>query len=234
MGRIVKINPNSVFASLSEYPGLEGMIHISEVVGGWVRDIRQYVKADQEIVALVISQEPLSLSLKRVNPKQRVSKMKEWGLEKRAEKMLELASKQVGKTADQAYEEAGFILQERFGTLFEAFKTSLTKPEKLEKLVSPAWADAIRDVAEKNIEQKEFEFRAKLHVRAPGPEGIEKVKEFLKKADKLKLDPHYIAAPNYLVRYRTKDPKKGLKEFHEKLDSLVAESGIEVSYTEEK
>jgi translation initiation factor 2 subunit 1 len=232
--KISKINPNSVFATLSEYPGLEGMVHISEIATGWVRDIRQHVKQDQETVAIILTSQPLSLSFKRVNPKQKASKLREWDAERRAEKMLEMTSRQLGKTLDQAYEEVGFILQERFGTIFEAFKLSLIKPEKLTKIVSQEWIDVMCEVAEKTIMQKEFTFSAKLDVRSYVPHGIECIRNVLRKAEKSGLKVHYVAAPSYLVRYSTKDPKKGLKEMNEKLDKLVGENDVEVKYIVEE
>jgi translation initiation factor 2 subunit 1 len=224
VAKIVKLNPNSAFAQLLEYGG-EGMIHISEVASGWIRDIRHFIKQDQEVVALIIRKDPLSLSLKRVNPRMRDAKLKEYNLEKRAEKILEMASQKFGKTLDQGYEEVGFMLQERFGSMYAAFKESLSKPEKLEKALPKEWFDAIYEVAQKSIEQKEFEFRAKLFLKSYAPDGISEIREILKKVERAKMDVHYIAAPQYLVKYHTRDPKKGTREFTDKLNKIVSEAG---------
>jgi len=223
IAKIVKINPNSAFAQLSEY-NVEGMIHISEVASGWVRDIRHFVKPNQEVAAIVTRQEPLSLSLKRASSQQRAQKLKEYNMEKRAEKMLEIVGQKLGKTLEQSYDEVGFLLQERFGSMYEAFKESLSKREKLEKVLPKEWVDAIVEVAEKSIEQKEFEFTAKLFLRSYASNGVEAIREMLQKVEHAKLDVRYIAAPQYLVKYRTLDPKKGGKEFVDKLNKLVAEA----------
>ena len=131
--KVVKINPHSVFARLEEYDK-EGMIHISEVSSGWVRDIRQYVKIGQDIIAKVLNaEEGVTLSIKRVTPHQRTQKIKEYKLDQRAEKMLELVGQKLGKTTDQAYEEVGYTMQEKFGSLYEAFRLSLQKPENLKR-----------------------------------------------------------------------------------------------------
>lgn len=229
IGRIVRINPNSAFAELTEY-GVEGMIHISEIAPGWVRDIRHFIKPNQEIVAVVMRTEPLTLSIKRVNAKQKAAKIKEYNLEKRAEKMLEMTAQKLGKSLAQAYEEIGFILQERFGSMYEAYKAILTSPEKVQKILKPDWFEAVKEIAEKSIEQKEFEFKAKLTLRSLAPDGINIIKEVLKKAEKAKLVVRYIAAPNYLIKYRTKDPKKGSREFTDKLDKIVAEKDVQAEY----
>ena len=45
----------------------------------------------------------------------------------------------------------------------------------------------------------------------------------------MKIDVTYISAPEYLMKYKTKDPKKGMKEFEEKLKTIVSEAE-EASY----
>ena len=78
--KIDKLSPNSATAILIEY-NIEGMIHISEVFSGWVRDIRNHIKSGQQVVAKVtrVDEERkfISLSLKRVDNKQEKDKIKE-------------------------------------------------------------------------------------------------------------------------------------------------------------
>ncbi len=221
--KITRLNPNSAFAELEEY-NREGMIHISEVSSGWVRDIRQFVRIGQSVIAKVmrVDDQHISLSLKRVDAKQENDKIKEYKMNQRAEKMLELAAARLKKTLDQAYEEVGFLLQEKFGNLYEGFTASMENLETLKSRGVPdKWISVLREVAEKNIEQKEFIFRAKLTVRTSKPNGINIIKDVLKGIKKSGLDVHYIAAPNYLVKMRTKNAKKGYREFHEKLEKIA-------------
>jgi len=218
---IGRINPNSVYASIEEY-NKEGLIHISEISSGWVKDIRKYVKPGQVVVAKVMRIEDIiSLSIKRVDRKQENDRMKEFRLNQRAEKMLELVAKQLGKTLDMAYKEVGYMLQENYGSLYEAFKVALQNPKKLqERGVPEVWIKPLREIAEKNIEQKEFEFRATISVTTGEPSGIVLIKKALLEAQSMGLRVTYIAAPEYLVKYSTKNAKKGEKVFGEKLEKL--------------
>lgn len=228
--KVDRINPHSANVKIVEY-NLEGMVHISEISSGWVRDIRNHIKLDQIYVAKVIRLEEnnVVLSLKRVDSRQEKDKIKDYKLGQKAEKMLELAAKKMGKSLDQAYEEIGYKLQDIFSSLFEAFKLSLQKPETLKKRGVPdKWIEVIREVAEKSIEQKSFEFRAKLFIRSNEPGGISIVKSILAEAEKSGLEVKYIAAPEYLVGYVTKDAKKGEKEFMEKLGRLESSKAAEV------
>jgi len=234
--KITRINPNSAFARLDEYDK-EGMIHISEISSGWVRDIRQYVKPNQSVIAKVVrlneSAGEISLSLKRVDDKQQNEKMKEYNLNKKAEKMLEIAAKAMGMTLDKAYTEVGYTMQESFGSLYDGFKAALKNPKLLEKRGIPIkWIPQLIEIAKKSIEQKEFEFRSRLFVKSLKSDGIIHIRSLLQQAEKSGLEVKYIAAPEYLVKYKTLDAKKGEKEFEEKLSKIVTlgKPDIEVSY----
>ena len=224
--KVENINPHSAFLRLQEY-GIEGMVHISEVSSGWVRDIRNHVKIGQTVVAKVtrIDGNNISLSLKRVDEKQRNDKIRESNFEEKAEKMLELAAKQLDKTLEEAYEEAGYILQEKFGTIYEGFRKSMTH-NIVERGIPQQWATVIKEVAEKSITQKEFVFKARLFVKTLKPGGVNVIKGILGEVEKNGLEVRYIAAPEYLVRYKTKNAKQGRKHFAEALENLSGDAEI--------
>ena len=229
--KISKINPHSAFAYLEEYD-TEGMIHISEVSSGWVKDIRNYVKTGQTVVAKVtrVEDNHVSLSLKRVDRKQENNKTKEYRLNQRAEKMLELTAAAMKKSLDKAYEEVGYALQENFGSLYEGFRASIQSPHLLrEKGIPEKWVEQIKAVAEKTIIQKEFEFKARLFVKSYKTDGLAIIKRLLANAEKTGLDVRYISAPEYLVKFRTMNAKKGEREFTEKLKALSSKDA-EVSF----
>ena len=229
--KISKINPHSAFAYLEEY-GTEGMIHISEVSSGWVKDIRNFVKVGQTGVAKVmrIEDNHISLSLKRVDRNQENNKTKEYRLNQRAEKMLQMTAQAMKKTLDKAYEEVGFDLQDSFGSLYEGFKAALVNPQLLkERGVPEKWIEQMKIVAERTIVQKEFEFKARLFVKTYKPNGINIIKKILSAAEEDGLEVKYIAAPEYLVKYKSMNAKKGEREFVEKLEKLKSKD-VEASF----
>lgn len=229
--KISKVNPHSAFAYLEEY-GVEGMIHISEISSGWIRDIRNFVKVGQTAVAKVtrIDEQHVSLSLKRVDKKQENNKIKDYRLNQRAEKMLQLAADALKKSLDKAYEEVGFALQENFGSLYEGFKASLTNQQLLkDRGIPEKWIEQLKAIAEKTIVQKEFEFKARLYVKTYKEQGISIIKSALADAEKKGLQVKYIAAPEYMVKFKSMNAKKGEKEFIEKLESIKSKDA-EISF----
>ncbi len=231
--RISRINPHSAFAIMEEYD-IEGMVHISEITSGWVRDIRQFVKTGETKVAKVLSVDDrgrVSLSLKRVGDLDKNRKMKSYRMEHRAEKMLELAAQMLNKKPEEAYKEVGSKLMEGIGSLYEGFLAAMQKPDSLLKMGIPEkWIAVLKEIAEKNIEQKEFEFKAKLAIKTFKPAGIYVIKSILSEAEKMHLKVHYIAAPSYFVKYSSKNAKKGEKEFQEKLSRLAENKEADVSF----
>ncbi len=230
--KVEKINPNSAYLTLEEY-GVQGMVHISEVSSGWIKDIRNHLKVGQTVIAKVtrIEDRNISLSIKRVDEKQKKDRIREYNFDGKAEKMLELAAKKLGKTLDEAYSEAGYLLEEKFGSMYEGFKKTLTS-DISERGVPKEWAAVIKEIAEKNIEQKEFEFRAKLFIRTSKPNGISIVKNILLDVEKKGFDVRYIAAPEYLVKYRTKNAKQGRKQFTSMLEKLSGDAEIKYEIIE--
>ncbi|MEM7821706.1 MAG: S1 RNA-binding domain-containing protein, partial [Candidatus Aenigmatarchaeota archaeon] len=90
---VEKLSPYAAWCKLIEYPGVEGMIHVSEVAGKWVHDIRDFIKINKQYVAKVIKVDYqknfVNLSLKRVSKQDEKEKMNFFRKEQRAEKLLE-------------------------------------------------------------------------------------------------------------------------------------------------
>lgn len=238
LGEVVSITPYSASVKLEDYD-LTGMIHISEIASGWVKDIRKHVKEGQTVVVKVMfvdkEKEHVGLSIKRVNEKQKHDKIKEKKQEQKAEKMFDMVAKEL-KAKKKEKEEIREKIKEEFGSLYVAFEKVMKNASILTSRGIPEnWIENIKEIAERNTTKKEYEFKAKLFVKSHESNGLEIVKKILKEAEK-HFDVTYISAPEYLIKMKTNDPKKGEQEFTEKLDkikefgnSLDAEVTYEIS-----
>jgi len=223
---VERITPFAAWCNLDEYEG-EGMIHVSEVSGKWVHDIREFVKPKKQYVAKVVQvdyqKNVVNLSLKRVSLNDEKLKLNSYRRSQRAEKMLELAAKELGKNLEQAYEEVGYLLQEKFGELYVAFEEAKENKENLiKKGVSKQWADAIFDIVEKNLQEREIVIKAELELKSYEPDGIKKIKEILDGIkQKTGATVKYISAPNYRIEVVGKDPKVMEKKLVQELEKIV-------------
>jgi translation initiation factor 2 subunit 1 len=217
---VVKITEVTQFAAwcdLLEYDA-KGIIPISEAAGKWIFDVHEIVKEGEVRVAKVIKVEEdkklVHLSLKRVSKADEKEKINDFKKEERGEKLLEMAAKSLRKNLQQAYEEVGYLLKEKFGSLYDAIVNIKKNYSRLEKLKVPKeWLDAISEIVEKSIREKEVELNFELEIKSLEPNGIEIIKSILKEVkEKTGGDIRYISAPNYRLEIKTTNPKKDEKK----------------------
>ncbi len=234
---VKSITPYSALCSLDEYPGKEGMIHISEVAGKWVRDIKNFIKQNKQYVTKVIRIDEekghITLSLKRLSKKERDKKIQNYKNEERAEKMLAMVGKKLNVPLNEIYEKLGYELQETFGYMFTAFNLALEEPEKLVRRgVDQKYVKIMEEVSKECIQKKEVEIKATLELKSFTSDGINRIKEFLSSLhDKYKWEIKYISAPRYSIEITTNNPKKTEKDMREKLtEELSRIKNVEVSF----
>jgi translation initiation factor 2 subunit 1 len=235
---VVRISPFAAWVKLEEYPHLEGMIHISEVAGKWVHDIREFVKSNKQYVCKVIRVEPdkniVNLSLKRVSETEKKEKINAFRREQRAEKILAQAAAQMKKDLESAYQEVGFLLQEKFGGLFVAFEEIRSNPKILEKLeIDEKWKKVLLAVIEKNIREKETILKAELQLKSYAADGIDRIKSLLAMLEQDGFQVKYLSAPRYRIELKTDDPKSGEKVLKQKIEAVLEEAKklqVESSY----
>ncbi len=199
--RVTKINPHSAIVYIIEYD-TTGLIHVSEVASRWVRDIREFIRENQYIVCRVIDvrMEGITLSIKRVHREDTARKLNEFKREKRTEKLLEMAGKDLGKTLDQTKKEIGDLIIEEFGSYTKLFEMAIKTPDLLARKGLPdKWSKAIIEIARKNYSEKTFVVKAILKLSSVEPDGIGLIKRLLLKAKSQGFAVQYVSAPKYVI-----------------------------------
>lgn len=223
--KITRLHPNSAESQLLEYKK-PGMIHVSEVASRWVRDIREFLKENQYVVCRVLQVDSrgISLTIKRVRPDDGNRKMNEFKRERKAENLLEQIAKSMKKTKEQAFEEAGFSMQEEFGSLTKAFEMAVKNPDLLKrKGISALWSAAIIENARKKFADKSYQLKGNLTLTCYKPDGVDIIKKLLSSAEKKGFSVTYISAPRYLLTSSGKDIKKLKANMEDEGQSLVKE-----------
>ncbi len=239
---VTKVYPHGAFARLDEYRDRDGYIHISEVASTWIKNIRDFVREGQKTVAKVLAVDRkkghVDLSLRRVSEAAKKKKMQEWKRAQKAEKLLEMAAKELGKSLEQAYEEVGFKLEEEFGEIYGAFEEiSAAGEEALEGLDIPEeWVEPLVKLAKENVSISKVKIHGFVELRSRAPDGVEVIrraltaaKEVEREAEGVTLDISYVGAPRYritVVAYDYKSAEEVLRKAGEKAVSMVvAEKG---------
>ena len=210
---VTSVQSHSVFVKLEEY-GLSGMIHISEVAPGRIRNIRDFVVENKPVVCKVMTINPerghIDLTLRRVTESQRRAKLNEIKQEQKAEKIVELVARQLTIQPPQLYSQLWEAISGKFHSLFEAF-LALAKGDiligdlKLPKQVS----DAINEAVMQRIKPPVVELKGKLTLASYDPDGVSIVKEALKKAVSEGASVSYLGSGAYLFRVVAENYKSG-------------------------
>ena len=122
---VTKIQFHSVFVTLDEYAGKQGMIHISEISPGRIRNIKDYVKEGKVIVCKILrinkERGHIDLSLRRVNESQRRAKVEERKRQTIAENIIVSYAQLQKKDSKKIYEEVAPIILEEYELLKSPF-----------------------------------------------------------------------------------------------------------------
>ena len=216
---VKKVLFHSVFVSLDEYKNIDGMIHISEVSPGRIRNIRDFVKEGKTIVCklLRVNREKgqIDLSLRRVSSSMKKKKSNEYKQEQRAERILELTGKKMKIDLETMYKNIGYEVIENFGSLYEGFISVIKDEEKIKKLkVDEKFLNILIETIKENIKPPEVTKSAILVLRTLLPDGVDIIKSSLKEAlnlakqKKYNVKISYISAPKYKIDVKAEEYKK--------------------------
>ena len=212
IGTIKEIYDHGAFVELDEYGGLEAYVPLNEVSHSWFRGIREVLKVGQKKVFKVIRVDRrrgfVDVSLKRVSSAEHKAKIYEWKRAQRAEKLLEMAAKKLGLSLDEAYEKAGWKLEDYYGEIFAGLEeASLRGKEALLKAGVPEpWATVLAELAKSYVKVRKAEIRGIFTVTCRHPDGIDRLKRILlswtENAPKLgdvKVKMYTVGAPRYRI-----------------------------------
>jgi translation initiation factor 2 subunit 1 len=212
-----KILPYGAFCTLDEYGDGEAFIHISEVASRWIKNIHEFLKEDQKVVARVFRIVPeknqIDLSLKRVSELEKRRKIESYRKEKRAAKLFELVENKIGKPHDQVWKEMGAGLVEKFGSLYSVFEEVARDGRVLDSLGVPKeWKGVLMEVASQNIKNPRVRITGTLNISCRNPDGIEVIKKILLDAregleEDVEVKIAYLGAPKYMVTVTAVDYK---------------------------
>ena len=107
-GKVTGIQPYGAFVSLNAYTS--GLIHISEISEGYVKDIEQYVKVGETVRVKIIDFDSKTnqarLSLKALHKTTRVRNRRKASIQKASLPTMELGFKTIQETMPRWIEEA--------------------------------------------------------------------------------------------------------------------------------
>lgn len=231
---VTSVQYNSVFCTLDMY-GRSGMIHISEIAPGRIRNIRDYVVEGKKVVCKVlrINEEKghIDLSLRRVNESQRRQFNMLIKQEQKAEKIIENLAAELEQDPQKVYAAIAAPVRERYEYVHMAFQEHVEGEADLAAIVPKEYAAALVERVVEKIKPKSVAIGGTLALRTYDPAGVEVVREALEAAEqagKGQLSIRYLGSGKYKVLVTADE----YQQAEELLDAALAAARGRVMATE--
>jgi len=234
---VTAVQFHSVFVKLDEY-GKSGLIHISEIAPGRIRNIRDYVVEGKKVVCKVLrvnlEKGHIDLSLRRVNEAQKRKKLNQIKQEQLSERIIEFVAKQNKMDWTKLYNQLVEKLLDKYPAMFEAFEDVATDKLDLSKMIDAKLASQFTEVIKQRIKPPEVEIGGEILLSTSAPDGIELIKEALKKVS-AKDGPaiKYKGTGIYSIWVKSEDYKtaeKILKKATDNIQKFAKKNKIEFEF----
>lgn len=224
---VTTVQTHSVFVQLDEY-GRSGLIHISEIAPGRIRNIREYVKEGKKVVCKVLAvnmeKGHIDLSLRRVSLAQQKAKQDEIKQGHLVRKILEHVAKQCKTTTEEMMQELKPAVQ-KYGSLYAVFEEVSTGTASLDKFLTKQTAKTLTEVIQQRIKPKEIRLVGSYALTSYAPNGIELIKTVLKPIEQqTNTKVRYTGAGTYHIEVTSQNPKEAEKKFKQINETLKKES----------
>lgn len=240
VGKVDDIEDFGVFVDLEQYQDKRGLVHVSEVASGWIKNVRDHVNEDQTVVAKVLgvdeSAQQIDLSLKDVNDHQHSDTIQEWKNEQKADKWLTLAFGE--DMADDQFRRIANGLLADFGSLYDGFEQAAIHGHEAlaDTALEDDEIDAIVETARDNVSVPYVTVTGYVSLQSPDGDGVDTIKDALQAAegngevpDEVDLDVTYVGAPEYRLRVQApnyKTAESALEAAGDRaVDSVTAHDG---------
>lgn len=240
---IQTINPHSAFANLDEYEEKRGMIHISEIAYGRIRNIKDHIKKGKTVICKVTridkKKEHIDLSLKRVKNFEEKNKWNEWKRNHRVESLMRVGASRLKKDLVWMYKNFGKVVIEEYDSLSNFIDYYTEDPSLLKKLKTDKKAmEVMEEILKDLLKKKVFEIKKDLKVSSLRKGGVQKIKKVLKNLKKeisekdIEVEIGYLSAPRYSLKITGKNFKKidkKLRESLQKIEKQAKKEKVEVN-----
>ncbi len=222
---VTKVNPNSVFVNLDEYDK-SGLVHISEVSPGRIRNIRDYVREGKLIICKVLSVDKerghIDLSLRRVTETQRRAKVNQIKQEQKAEKIVELVARQLKRDFKELYGSIAVVVLKHYESVHDCFEDVVLTGVSLQKLgVEKQVAEELEKLIPQRIKKPEVVIQGDFTLTSFKADGIEVIKKAIKQVKDKQVEFYYEGAGKYRLALTAADYKEGEKKLKENVDKIV-------------
>ncbi|MDA3855729.1 MAG: S1 RNA-binding domain-containing protein [Candidatus Woesearchaeota archaeon] len=237
---VKKIYGNTTFVDLIEYEK-EGVLTISEIAPGRIRNLREYVVENKTIICKVLRIDAkgrrIDVSLRRVPLPVMKKKLEEIKKEEYSERIYVDVAKETNTTKEDLFERTYAVIFDTYGTVFEALyevmldNTKVSIFNELKDVEKESFIKIIND----RIKPEEVIFKEKFVLSSKMINGVELIKKSitnsLEPLNYEKFQITYTAAGKYEIVITHDDMKSAnilYDKFRENLEKEAKENNLDL------
>ncbi|KAL7416239.1 eukaryotic translation initiation factor 2 alpha subunit-domain-containing protein [Mrakia frigida] len=243
MVTVKQIAEMGAYVKLLEYENVEGMILLSELSRRRIRSIQKLIRVgrNEVVVVLRVDKEKgyIDLSKRRVSAEDIEKCEEKFEKGKLVHSVLTHVAGKMEVDVELLYSKVAWPLSKRFGHAYDAFKLSISEPEKVYEGIdiAPDLLASLQENVARRLTPKAVKIRSDIEVKCFAYEGIDAIKAALKAGEAVSTENvpikiRLVAPPLYVVTTNSTD-KSGGVELMEKalavIDAKITELGGEMS-----
>jgi len=224
---ITKVHNHGVFARMDEYDNQSGLIHISEISPGRIRNIREFVSEGKVVVCKVLrintERGHIDLSLRRVNESVRRKKLEDIKQLAKAERIVMDSAKSLNLDPKELYNKLYDGISEDYESIYDAFLDIVEGELNLEE--HGIEKDTAKTISEFVIEKIKPEYvTISGQVKMISYLGLEDVKNWLLQIEGIPQTKLWYAGGGKYSFEITDDDYKGAEEKYSMIIKIVDEA----------
>lgn len=234
---ITKIQLNSVFVKIDEYNS-SGMIHISEISPGRIRNIRDFVKEGKKVVCVVLKinteRGHIDLSLRRVNESQKKKKIEYIKQQQKAEKIIEFVAGNCNMEIAVLYNEVMKKIEEDYDDLVSFFGDVVTDEAKLSDYgLDKKYTAELEQVVRQRVKPPQVNIEGVFTIECFHGDGVEVIKKAFLQIDAGKVASNYLGGGRYHISVTSsnyKDAESILEDAKGVVTDYLEKSNAQVGF----
>jgi len=234
VAEVKSIEEMGAYVALKEYNDIEGMILLSELSRRRIRSINKIIRVGrlEVVVVLRVDKEKgyIDLSKRRVSEEEIAKSEEKYNKSKAVHSIIRHAAETLHQDMEVLYTQVAWPLYKKYGHAYEAFKVAITDPNSVfEGLdVDTNTREVVLSNIKRRLTPQPVKVRADLEVTCFQYEGIDAIKEALRKGEETSTDEapikiKLVAPPLYVVVTTSIQKETGIKALNVAIDAIKAQ-----------
>ncbi|KAK7518282.1 eukaryotic translation initiation factor-like protein 2 subunit alpha [Phyllosticta citriasiana] len=232
MVNVKQIAEMGAYVKLLEYDNIDGMILLSELSRRRIRSIQKLIRVgrNEVVVVLRVDKEKgyIDLSKRRVSPEDVIKCEERYNKSKMVHSIMRHVAEKTLTPIEELYKHVGWPLNKKYGHSIDAFKLSITNPDVWNEVTFPneAVKTELQSYIGKRLTPQPTKVRADIEVTCFGYEGIDAIKNALRKAEAKNTEDtqvkvRLVSPPLYVLTSQCLDKSAGISILESAIEEVT-------------